>query len=126
MRRCRQQTDTDYRFYNPAMAAMEAERHLMFSDLSNAIERSELELYYQPQVELATGRMTGMEALVRWNHPDRGLVSPDSFVNLAEESGLILPLGEWVLRTACTQAAQWARSGRPPVSRCKLITSLFT
>ncbi|MBC7515978.1 MAG: EAL domain-containing protein [Alkalinema sp. FL-bin-369] len=116
MRWCRQQTDTDYRFYNPAMAAMEAERHLMFSDLSNAIERSELELYYQPQVELATGRMTGMEALVRWNHPDRGLVSPDSFVNLAEESGLILPLGEWVLRTACTQAAQWARSGRPPVT----------
>ena len=116
MRWCRQQTDTDYRFYNPAMAAMEAERHLMFSDLSNAIERSELELYYQPQVELATGRMTGMEALVRWNHPDRGLVSPDSFVNLAEESGLMLPLGEWVLRTACTQAAQWARSGRPPVT----------
>ena len=116
MRWCRQQMDTGYRFYNPAIAAMEAERHLMINDLSNAIERSELELYYQPQVDLATGRMTGMEALVRWNHPDRGLVLPDSFIKLAEESGLILPLGEWVLRTACTQAAQWARSGRPPVT----------
>lgn len=116
MRWCRQQMNTGYRFYNPAMAAMEADRHLIISDLSNAIERSELELYYQPQVDLATGRMTGMEALVRWNHPDRGLVSPDSFIKLAEETGLILPLGEWVLRTACTQAAQWARSGRPPVT----------
>jgi diguanylate cyclase len=108
---CSQQATTGYRFYNPAMAAVEAERHLLTHDLSKAIERSELELYYQPQVNLATGKIQGVEALVRWHHPDRGMVSPDVFIKLAEESTLILQLGEWVLRTACYQAARWARSG---------------
>ncbi len=113
MRWCRQQATTGYRFYNPAMAAVEAERHLITTDLSKAIERSELELYYQPQVDVATGKIKGVEALVRWHHPDRGLVSPNVFIKVAEESELILQIGEWVLRTACYQAARWARSGQP-------------
>ncbi len=113
MRWCAQQATTGYRFYNPAMAAVEAERHLITNDLSKAIDRGELELYYQPQVNLATGKMTGVEALVRWQHPERGLISPDVFIKIAEESTLILQLGEWVLRTACYQAARWARSGHP-------------
>ncbi len=113
MRWCRQQATTGYRFYNPAMAAVEAEHHLITTDLSKAIERSELELYYQPQVDLATGKIKGVEALVRWHHPDRGLVSPNVFIKVAEESELILQIGEWVLRTACYQAARWARSRHP-------------
>jgi diguanylate cyclase len=113
MRWCCQQATTGYRFYNPAMAAVEAERHLITTDLSKAIERSELELYYQPQVDVATGKIKGVEALVRWHHPDRGLVSPNVFIKVAEESELILQIGEWVLRTACYQASRWARSGQP-------------
>jgi diguanylate cyclase len=111
MRWCQQKATTGYRFYSPTMAAIEAERHLITRDLAMAIKRSELELYYQPQIDLATGKMTGVEALIRWHHPERGLISPEVFIQIAEESRLILELGEWVLRTACSQAVRWARSG---------------
>jgi EAL domain-containing protein (putative c-di-GMP-specific phosphodiesterase class I) len=81
-----------------------------------ALGKEELFLVYQPQVDIATGRITGLEALLRWQHPDLGLVSPDKFIQIAENSGLILPIGEWVLRTACSQARKWQDEGLPAVS----------
>lgn len=83
--------------------------------LREAITRKELFLVYQPQVDIRTGRITGLEALLRWNHPQAGLILPGKFIEVAEGSGLIVPIGEWVLRTACTQAKKWQDAGLPPV-----------
>jgi len=94
------------RFFSPALQAAVNARATMEDGLRQAIKRKQFLLYYQPQIE--RGRMTGAEALIRWNHPGRGLVSPDEFIPLAEESRLILPLGDWVLETACKQIAAWA------------------
>lgn len=99
--------------FSPAMTEAARERLTLESSLRKAIERGELILLYQPQVSLETGDIIGSEALVRWQHPELGLISPARFVPLAEETGLIVPLGEWVLRTACRQAAQWEREGTP-------------
>ncbi len=99
--------------FSPAMTEAARERLTLENSLRKAIEREELLLLYQPQVSLETGEITGCEALVRWQHPEFGLVSPARFIPLAEETGLIVPLGEWVLRTACRQAAQWEREGTP-------------
>ncbi|HEX8940997.1 MAG TPA: diguanylate cyclase [Candidatus Limnocylindrales bacterium] len=93
--------------YDPTMSAPSVERLDLESDLRRALEREELVLHYQPIVDLATARPVGLEALVRWQHPRRGLVGPLSFVPLAEETGLILPLGSWVLRAAAEQARRW-------------------
>ncbi len=87
------------------------ERLMLESDLLRALERQEFELHYQPQVSLATGKVVGAEALVRWRHPERGLVSPALFLPLAEESGAIVPMGRWVLEAACDAAREWARLG---------------
>lgn len=83
--------------------------------LRHAIKRQELEVFFQPQANLATGEVDGVEALVRWRHPRKGIILPDDFIPLAEETGLILPLGDWVLRAACAQNAEWIRSGRQPI-----------
>ena len=95
------------RFFSPALQAAVNARAAMEVDLRQAIKTNQFLLYYQPQVE--RGRVTGVEALIRWNHPTRGLVMPDAFISLAEESRLILPMGNWVLEAACTQIAVWAR-----------------
>ncbi len=98
-----------YRVFSPAMDTAVAERRDLESDLRRAIANDELSLHYQPQVTTGGRDLVGFEALVRWSHPVRGMVPPSVFVPLAEESGLILPLGEWVLRAACREAATWSR-----------------
>jgi len=98
-----------FSLFEPAMDREARERHRLASDLRSAIGTDQLDLHYQPQVEVATGRITGFEALLRWHHPVRGPISPAQFIPIAEETGLILPLGEWALQTACREAAGWAK-----------------
>jgi EAL domain-containing protein (putative c-di-GMP-specific phosphodiesterase class I) len=83
------------------------------NELHRALERGEMRVHYQPIVNLETGRLSGFEALVRWEHPERGLVGPDQFIPLAEETGLVVPIGGWVMEEACRQAAAWHRQGAP-------------
>ena len=96
-----------YRFFEAEMDARMQARRLLELDLRKAIVNGEFELYYQPIINLKTGRITSCEALIRWHHPARGMVSPGEFIPLAEETGLIIPLGEWVLRRACAEAMRW-------------------
>jgi len=98
-------------FYSPEMNAHALEHLDLENDLCRAIERDELLLYYQPKVSLHNGEIIGMEALVRWQHPVRGMVSPAEFIPLAESTGLIVPIGEWVMRTACKQNQAWQEAG---------------
>jgi diguanylate cyclase (GGDEF)-like protein len=97
-----------YRFYNPGMDERMQARRALEIDLRRALALKQLEVEYQPQIELVSNRIVGFEALIRWHHPQRGRVSPADFIPLAEEIGVIVPIGEWVLRTACKQAAGWA------------------
>ena len=105
-----------FRFYAPAMNARALERLELESGLRRAIVSGELVLHYQPQIDLRSGRIIGAEALVRWQDPRRGMVPPGDFIPLAEESGLIVPLGEWVLREACRQNHAWQIAGLTPVT----------
>ena len=100
-----------YQLYNPAMNPKAYEKIVMEIDLRKALERDEFLVYYQPQVDLETLQIKGVEALVRWMHKDRGLVSPGQFIPIAEESGLIVPIGQWVLRSACLQGKRWHAAG---------------
>lgn len=103
----------NYQFFTSGMTARAQEELLLEGKLRNAIHNNELLLYYQPQVDLLSGQIIGMEALIRWQHPLLGLVPPEKFIPLAEESGLILSLGKWVLHAACKQAVLWRQAGFP-------------
>jgi EAL domain-containing protein (putative c-di-GMP-specific phosphodiesterase class I) len=102
-------------FFSAEIDRQHRERLRMENGLRLALERSELYLVYQPQVDIRTGDVSGLEALLRWNHPEMGLVPPNKFIGVAESSGLIVPIGEWVLRTACAQARKWQDAGLPAV-----------
>jgi diguanylate cyclase (GGDEF)-like protein/PAS domain S-box-containing protein len=104
-----------FQFYSSQMDVHSTRLLALESGLRRAIEREELTLHYQPKVDVHTGRVSGVEALVRWKHPDLGLVPPAHFIPLAEETGLIIPLSKWVLREACAQSMAWRSQGLPPV-----------
>jgi EAL domain-containing protein (putative c-di-GMP-specific phosphodiesterase class I) len=106
----------NFQFFTKDMNAKAVERLTLESGLRLALDKKELFLVYQPQIEIATGRIIGLEALLRWQHPELGLVPPDKFIRIAENSGLIMPIGEWVLRTACFQTRKWQDEGLLAVS----------
>jgi diguanylate cyclase (GGDEF)-like protein len=101
----------NYQYYSPSMNVHTLERLEFESDLRHALERDEFVLHYQPKLDIVTGHITGTEALLRWNHPRRGLVAPNDFIPLAEETGLTGPIGEWVLATACARNKAWQDQG---------------
>lgn len=105
-----------YRFFDETTNVEAGERLMIRNDLRRALERNEFVLYYQPQHDLTSGAVVGAEALIRWNHPKQGTMAPGRFIPVAEESGLIVPIGEWVLREACNQAMTWKRAGLPDLS----------
>jgi len=102
------------RFFNAEMSARAHTRRSLEADLRQALERDQMMLYWQPRVDASSGRMAGVEGLLRWKHPVRGMVAPDRFIGLAEETGLIVPIGAWVIEEACRQIAQWRTAGVPP------------
>ncbi|MBF0456591.1 MAG: GGDEF domain-containing protein [Nitrospirae bacterium] len=103
-------------FFNSAMDTMINERIKIENELRNAIDKNELVIHYQPQVDLKSGRITGAEALVRWKHPERGMIPPNKFIPIAEDTGLIVPLGEQVLHNSCMQNSAWQKMGLPPIT----------
>ncbi|QQE73735.1 EAL domain-containing protein [Brevibacillus composti] len=104
-----------YEFFDPTMEAKTLERILMENELRKAINQGHFDIYYQPKTDLATGKLTGMEALVRWIHPELGVIPPNRFIPIAEETGMIIELGEWILRQACRQNKEWQNEGFPPL-----------
>jgi diguanylate cyclase len=108
---CKRRAPGSYAFFDPSMNEGVLQRYTIESKLRGALERGELSLHYQPQISMSSGEVTGMEALLRWTHPELGVVPPSEFIPVAEASGLIIPVGEWVLRTACEQARKWHEEG---------------
>lgn len=121
MYQTQEQTGPSYEFYLPTMRSQRSQELTMAARLRHALEQEEFQIYYQPHIDLHTGHIVGAEALLRWHHPEWGVLSPSLFIPMAEETNLILPLGEWVLRTACQQAKQWQTIGPSPL---KILVNL--
>jgi diguanylate cyclase (GGDEF)-like protein/PAS domain S-box-containing protein len=117
----KEQGRKNYQFFTPELNYRTQERLSLENSLRRALEREEFLLNYQPQVDFQTGNVVGMEALIRWNSSERGLVSPDAFIHVAEETGLIVPIGEWVLRKACAQNIAWQKQGYQP---CRISVNI--
>ena len=115
MYHAKEEGKNNFQFYDGRLETMSLERLTLETRLRRAIERQELSLHYQPKLDLATNRIAGVEALLRWTSAELGAVSPAKFIPVAEETGLILAIGKWVLRSACAQCVQWQRAGLPPV-----------
>jgi EAL domain-containing protein (putative c-di-GMP-specific phosphodiesterase class I) len=101
----------NYQFFRPDMGLNAVERQSLEGQLRYALERQELLLHYQPKIDLKTGAITSVEALIRWQHPERGLLLPGQFLTIAEDTGMIVPIGQWVLREACRQTREWLDAG---------------
>ena len=115
MYRAKEVGRNNYHFFNEEMSTQASEHLALRSGLRRALSNGELELHYQPQVQLGTGRVIGAEALLRWNAPGEGMIMPSRFIPIAEESGLIVPIGEWVIMEACRQASAWRTAGLPDI-----------
>ena len=115
---------SNYQFFEKGMNVRAVERQSIEGDLRFALERDELVMHYQPKVDLRTGGITGVEALLRWQHPERGLVGPLQFISIAEDCGLMLPIGQWVLRESCRQAKAWQDAGLPAIEMAVNVSSV--
>ena len=115
MYHAKQEGKAAFQYYSAAMNAASVERLTLETGLRHALEGNGLALHYQPQIDIKTGQIIGAEALLRWQHPQRGYISPQTFIPIAEDSGLILPIGQWVLERACQQAAAWQLAGLPRI-----------
>ncbi|MBF0625713.1 MAG: EAL domain-containing protein [Magnetococcales bacterium] len=124
MYHAKEQGRNNFQFYRNELNTTSLARMMLEGSLRNALEREEFLLFYQPQIDLKSGRMVGMEALMRWRHPERGMISPGEFIPLAEESGLIIPMGRWALLTACRQNRAWQEAGFPPLRMAVNLSGL--
>jgi EAL domain-containing protein (putative c-di-GMP-specific phosphodiesterase class I) len=113
----------NFQFYTPELNAKVQDKFLLQEDLRSAVQAGEFVLHYQPLVDMRTGRTLAVEALIRWNHPSLGLLGPDKFIPLAEETGLIGPIGDWVLREACRQNKAWQEAGLPRIVVCVNVSA---
>ena len=114
----------NYQYYTESMNIFTFERFAIETKLRKAIEQNEFMLFYQPQIDISTGRMIGVEALIRWLQPDLVLIKPGQFIPLAEQTGLIIPIGEWVLRTACAENRAWQKAGLKPMRMTTNVSSI--
>jgi len=114
----------NYQFFEKGMNVRAVERQSIEGDLRCALERDEFVMHYQPKIDLKSGEITGVEALIRWQHPERGIVGPLQFISVAEDCGLMLPIGKWVLRESCRQAKAWQDAGLPPIEMAVNVSSI--
>ena len=118
MYQAKEEGKNNFQFYSEKLNANSLERLTLESSLRHALEHHEFRLHYQAKRDMASGQITGMEALLRWQHPDLGIVAPMQFIPVAEETGLIVPIGKWVLQTACSQNVAWQKPGPAAFEYC--------